>query len=124
MRDIHRMGWFRLALSLLLSAGAMPAKVRFIRDVKPILETHCVRCHGNGAAMKGLRMDTRERAWMAISKKHPEDSRIYLASRSRFMPPGDTKLSPGELDTLRMWILEGAKWPKGVVLEGKNPFLK
>ncbi len=109
---------------LALPAAPAAAKVKFVRDVKPILENHCVRCHGNGAAMRGLRLDNRERAWMAIVKKQPEDSRVYLASRSKFMPPGDRKLTPTELETMRLWILEGAKWPKGVVLEGKNPFLK
>jgi len=114
----------RLAAFLLFPLIGSAAKVNFLRDVKPILENHCVRCHGNGAAMKGLRLDHRERAWMAIVKKKPEDSRIYLASRSGFMPPGDRKLSKKELDTLRLWIVQGAKWPKDVVLEGINPFLK
>jgi uncharacterized membrane protein len=111
-------------VAFVLPAALSAAKVNFVRDVKPILENHCVRCHGNGAAMRGLRLDNRERAWMAIEKKNPENSRVYLASRSKFMPPGDRKLTAEELDTMRRWILQGAKWPKGVQLEGKNPFLK
>ncbi len=108
----------------LLPLPASGARVDFVRDVKPILENRCVRCHGGGTAARGLRLDRRERAWMAISKKNPEDSRIFMASKSGFMPPGDHKLSAAELETLRVWILRGAKWPKGIELEGRNPFLK
>ncbi|MEO8028680.1 MAG: c-type cytochrome domain-containing protein [Bryobacteraceae bacterium] len=114
----------RFVIQFLLIAQILSARVHFVRDVKPILENHCVRCHGSGSAMRGLRLDRRERAWMAIVKKKPEDSRIYLASKSGSMPPGDQKLTTKELRTLRQWILEGAKWPKGLELEGKNPFLK
>lgn len=118
------MRWMAATAVCFVPMASSGASVNFVRDVKPILENHCVRCHGNGAAMRGLRLDQRERAWMAITKKKPDDSRIYLASKSGFMPPGDKKLSSVELNTLRLWILKGAKWPKGVELEGKNPFLK
>jgi mono/diheme cytochrome c family protein len=112
----------RLLVAGLLLTGALQAKVNFVREVKPILETHCVRCHGPEGAMKGLRLDKAERALMAVVKKNPAESRLYTAAKSGFMPPGATKLTPAELDTLRRWILEGAKWPKGLELEGKNPF--
>ncbi len=99
------------------------AKVKFLRDVKPILENHCVRCHGEAGAMKGLRVDKKERAMLAIVAKKPEESRVYLAAKSGFMPPGQKKLSPVELEMLRRWIAEGAKWPKSIELVGKNPFV-
>ena len=108
---------------ILASAAAAIAKVKFLRDVKPILENHCVRCHGDSGAMKGLRVDKKERAMMAIVAKKPGESRVYLAAKTGFMPPGEKKLSPAELETLRRWIAEGAKWPKGVELVGKNPFV-
>ena len=110
-----------LTAAILCAAPAI-AKVKFLRDVKPILENHCVRCHGDSGAMKGLRVDKKERAMMAIVAKKPDESRVYLAAKTGFMPPGQKKLSPAELETLRRWIAEGAKWPKGVELVGKNPF--
>jgi mono/diheme cytochrome c family protein len=111
-----------LTAAILASAAPAIAKVKFLRDVKPILENHCVRCHGDSGAMKGLRVDKKERAMMAIVAKKPGESRVYLAAKAGFMPPGQKKLSPEELETLRRWIAEGAKWPKGVELVGKNPF--
>jgi mono/diheme cytochrome c family protein len=113
-----------LPLAAIAIALPLHARVNFLRDVKPILENHCVRCHGNDAAMKNLRLDRDYRAMRAIVPKKPEESRIYMAAKSGFMPPGPRKLSPEELETLRKWIREGAKWPKGAELEGKNPFIQ
>jgi len=72
--------------------------------------------------MRGLRLDRKERAMMAIVKKHPSDSPMFAAMQSGYMPPGGYKLSDSEIETIRRWIVEGARWPKGVELEGKNPF--
>ncbi len=114
----------RMRLAILLLAIPAFAKVNFIRDVKPIIELHCVRCHGGDRPMKNLRLDTRERAMRSIVRGKPEDSAFYLAIKTSFMPPGADKVSPAELETLRRWIAEGARWPKNVALEAKNPFLK
>ncbi len=100
------------------------AKVNFMRDVKPILELHCVRCHGADRAMKNLRLDGRERAMRAIVAGKPEESVLYLSIKTSFMPPGADKISASELETLRRWIAEGARWPKNAQLEPKNPFVK
>jgi len=108
-----------------VSAGVMPleARVDFVREVKPILENHCVRCHGPNGAMRGIRLDKRERAWMIVEKKKPEDSVLYMVSKAGIMPPGKDKVTSAELEVLRKWIAEGARWPKGLQLIGKNPFL-
>ncbi|HTS75889.1 MAG TPA: c-type cytochrome domain-containing protein [Bryobacteraceae bacterium] len=111
-----------LALALAL-AGPVFARVNFVRDVKPILELYCVRCHGPEAAMKNLRLNRRERAMLVIVPHKPEESRLYLAAKSGFMPPGERKLSLAQLEILRRWIAEGARWPKNVELTPKNPFL-
>ena len=98
-------------------------RVDFRKEVKPILERHCVRCHGEDRPSRGLRLHTKERALMALVKKKPDESRIYNAAKSGFMPPGPNKLSADELATLRKWIQQGAKWPDGLELRGINPFV-
>lgn len=105
--------WFSLPLL---------AKVDFVRDVQPILELRCVRCHNTTSAMKHVRLDRRDRAMLVIVPKKPEDSRLFLAARSGYMPPGGPPLSAAELETLRKWIAEGARWPKKVELTARNPF--
>jgi len=113
-----------MRFAILVLALPAFAKVNFSRQVKPILELHCVRCHGGDRAMKNLRLDQRERALRAVVTRKPEESVLYLAIKSGFMPPGADKVSADELETLRRWIAEGARWPKNMVLEGKNPFVK
>ncbi|MBZ5608873.1 MAG: c-type cytochrome [Acidobacteriia bacterium] len=117
----------RLTLFAVLSlAGAAPvqtAKVNFVRDVKPILENNCVRCHGPDAAMRGIRLDRKERALMTVIPRKPDDSLLYNIAKIGAMPPGPKKLSPAELESLRQWIAQGARWPNGVELVGKNPFV-
>jgi len=111
------------SLFLITSAAPLQARVNFVRDVKPILEDNCVRCHGPDAAMRGIRLDKKERALLAVVKKKPDDSLLYNVAKIGSMPPGPKKLTPGELETLRKWIAEGARWPKGLELVGKNPFV-
>ncbi len=113
----------RIALLALLAAAGLSARVNFVRDVKPILENYCVRCHGDDRAARGVRLDRKERAMMSLVKKRPEDSVVYTVVKVGVMPPGDRKVSPAEVEILRKWIAEGAKWPDGVELVGKNPFV-
>src|SRR5271167_2923190 len=96
----------KIAGELLLGFGAFPlmAKVDFVREVKPILELRCVRCHDSTTAMKHLRLDRRDRAMLVIVPKRPNDSRLLLAADSGYMPPGGPRLSAVELKTLRSWI--------------------
>jgi mono/diheme cytochrome c family protein len=105
-----------------MAATPLAARVNFVRDVKPILENHCVRCHGSDVAMRGIRLHRRERAVLVIVRKKPDDSLLYTIAKAGVMPPGPKKLTPAELEILRQWIAEGARWPNGVELVGKNPF--
>jgi len=102
---------------LALAPVVVQARVNFKRDVRPILATHCVRCHGAKLAAKGLRLHTKQRAMMAIEPRNPDNSRAYLAAKTGYMPPTARKLTDRELDVFRRWILEGAKWPKNLEIE-------
>ncbi len=112
-----------LVLLALTTAEPAAARVNFVRDVKPILENHCVRCHGSEIAMKRVRLDHKPRAMLVVVKKKPDDSLLYTTAKVGIMPPGPKKLSAPELEMLRKWIAEGARWPDGVELVGKNPFV-
>jgi hypothetical protein len=70
--------------------------------------------------MRGVRLDRKDRAMMQIVKKKPGDSPLYNISKAGIMPPGGKKLTPAEIETLRKWIAEGARWPNGAELVGRN----
>ncbi len=89
----------------------------FASDIAPLLETHCVVCHGQAG---GLALDDYS-AVMAggddgpvVVPGDPEASELYLTitGRSRpAMPPGGPPLSPGDTDLIRAWIEAGAPGP-------------
>jgi hypothetical protein len=102
-------------------------KVDFNRDVLPILSEHCFRCHGpdSGSVAAGLRLDMFETAtadrggFKAVDPGKPESSRILARAGAKDeamrMPPmasGMAPLSREQLETLRLWILDGAKYKK------------
>ena len=117
-----RLSAYLVAFTLPLVSLPLMARVDFVREVKPILEIRCVRCHGAETAMKHLRLHRKDRAMMVIVPKRPEESQLFLAARSGAMPPGGPKLPAAELETLRKWIAEGAHWPKNVELVARKPF--
>ena len=47
------------ATAVLLAAQTPAGKIDFGRDVQPILQQHCVSCHGPELQMNGLRLDRR-----------------------------------------------------------------
>jgi len=99
--------------------------IEFNRDIRPILSDKCYRCHGSDATAKGipLRLDSETAATAdlgdnkhAIVPGNPESSqlvrRITAKDQAVRMPPAYSglKLTEGEIETLRAWIAQGAKW--------------
>jgi Protein of unknown function (DUF1553)/Protein of unknown function (DUF1549)/Planctomycete cytochrome C len=100
--------------------------VRFGSDVLPILSTNCFACHGPDEKNRqaGLRLDVEEaakakrRSGFPIVPGQPEKSliiaRLTSADPDLVMPPPSAhrKVTPDQIETLRRWIAEGAKWGK------------
>ncbi|QDT37865.1 DUF1553 domain-containing protein [Stratiformator vulcanicus] len=106
------------------SGSAVP-KVEFNRDIRPILSDNCFACHGPDAhAREGeLRLDLeagafddREGSGAVITRFRPDESSLYerIVSDDEFlvMPPPDSEksLTKQEVDLIRRWIEEGARW--------------
>jgi mono/diheme cytochrome c family protein len=103
-----------------------PATVEFNRDIRPILADNCYACHGPDKNQRkaGLRLDTEEGAFAdrdgsrAIVPGKPQESelwrRISAADEKQRMPPAKfgKKLSQRQIDLVRQWIEQGAKWQK------------
>src|SRR5690242_19644327 len=88
-----------VAITLLFSACAAHAEVRFNRDIRPIMAETCFRCHGPDKAsrMAGMRLDLRDEATkptqsgaIPIVPGDPDKSAIVqrvFATGARVMPP-------------------------------------
>ena len=105
--------------------------VEFDNNVRPLLELHCIKCHGADKQKGGLQLDTLGQALKggesgtALAKGDPAKSllieRISLeANHDDIMPPKGDPLKPAEIEILRQWITDGAAWPSGVTLRAKS----
>ena len=87
----------------------------YARDVEPIFQRTCIRCHGPERADKGLRLDSYQRIMAGDSYGTvliPGDSSLSaIVSILQYgtMPHGGSKLPPEEIDTISRWIDAGAK---------------
>jgi hypothetical protein len=105
------------------SSGA--DKVRFNRDVRPILSDACFHCHGPDEKERkgGLRLDVRTEALKpaksgasALVPGKPEQSeminRISSKDADEVMPPNKLHkdLTAAQKETLRNWVLQGAEY--------------
>lgn len=103
-------------------AGAVPDRIEFNRDVRPILSDKCFACHGPDANKRQaeLRLDEEtalkdaERRIVVVGKPSESEliSRITHSDPELKMPPGTTgkSLSDEEVTILRRWIEQGAGW--------------
>ena len=105
-------------LSLFL---VLPVLARdYVVDVAPILERHCLKCHGPKKQKAGLRLDLRATAMRGSSNgpvilpgKSGESLLIQkvTADGEERMPQKGEGLSVAEIATLARWIDAGAPWP-------------
>ncbi len=115
-----------LTMSALLPnrGQAADAPPSFSRDILPILSDNCFQCHGPDAKAReaDLRLDHEE---SALRKEKPvivrgksSDSellkRIHSTDPDAVMPPPKSgrKLTPEQIELLKRWIDDGAKWGK------------
>lgn len=97
-------------------------QIDFASDIKPIIETSCVRCHGPEKPKSGFRLDNREAALKGgkegvdiVPGKSAESPLIHYVARlvpDMEMPPegkGDP-LTSAQVGLLRAWIDQGVQW--------------
>ncbi len=113
-------------IAFLLTWPGLAATVEFNRDIRPILSDKCYTCHGPDKANRKslLRFDNEAGAMadlgghFAIVPGDPAKSemvrRITAENKALRMPPvySGVKLSDREIELIRDWIAQGAKWEK------------
>ena len=107
----------------LVSAG--PNAVDFVRDIQPIFENACYRCHDGAKHKGGLRLDSKATAFIggdsgepSLVRHDPDHSKIIQLVRgddpNSVMPPRGDRLTPRQINLLSRWVAQGATWPDGV----------
>lgn len=111
-----------LALQLALIAHVQPAlpvdgEQLFRERVAPILEAHCLRCHGDGQQKGDLSFAGPELPADLVVPGDPDGSLLLevVSGVEPQMPQKAQPLSEGDVLALRDWIAAGAPWVPGVV---------
>jgi len=106
---------------------ASAAKIDFDRDVRPILASHCVGCHGPSKQKGGFRLDDRKalleggNGGAAVVVGKSADSRLVHAvagvgTDAKMPPEKNPPLTTAQVGVLRAWIDGGAPWSGGPVV--------
>lgn len=108
--------WVVLSLATTSFTQLVAQEVDFNRDVRPLLNAHCVACHGGVKQAGEISFVYRDQAMTTIESGKPDDSALFQRVTStddeERMPPAEhgRRLNDQELSILRRWIEQGAKW--------------
>ncbi|MCX6870285.1 MAG: hypothetical protein NTY84_06605, partial [Verrucomicrobia bacterium] len=123
-----------VAITTTLTAGLIlnaADPVDFKKQVRPILEVNCLKCHGTEKPKADLVMVTRADTikggehGTALVPGDPAKSKIYTTTtlpdgHDDLMPPKGERLSAQQQETLKTWIQDGAAWPEAIRLSQKQ----
>jgi hypothetical protein len=111
----------KLLLSVLFVPSVLLA-VDFDSEIRPLLQKHCIECHGEKKQKGELRLDAKVHAFKgghdgsAIlagkADASPLFQRITSTDEDERMPPKGDPLTPAQISLIREWINAGAKWPE------------
>ena len=110
-----------LLLAAFLTRHRSDDEVHFSRDIRPILNQNCMPCHGGVRQKNGVSFLFREEAVgtgksgkRTIVPGKPDQSeliaRVTSSDPEARMPYHAPPLSRPQIDLLRRWIKQGAKW--------------
>jgi mono/diheme cytochrome c family protein len=102
------------------------AKVDFVKDIEPLFQQSCIKCHGPEKQKGDLRLDSKTAAMKGgkdgavIVAGQADKSDLYrrvtlAAGSDDIMPSKGDPLTKAQTDLIRDWINQGAVWPEGVV---------
>ena len=119
--------YFVLFFVATASYGAEP--VSFSKQILPILEARCWKCHGSSIKLGKLDLRTRESSITggehgpSLVPGKAESSAIYrrVAGLEKPAMPMDGKLSESEAALLKTWIDSGAVWDSTVTVTQAQP---
>jgi mono/diheme cytochrome c family protein len=90
------------------------AAVSFAKDVLPIFEQRCMKCHGGEKTEEGLSLKTHATVMKGsnngpvIKPGNPNDSELVKQIVSGDMPKRAARLSDAEIKTISDWVKAGA----------------
>ena len=106
-------------------AGCGPKQVSYNKEVQPVLNAHCVKCHGGEKMRAKISLVSYEAVMNArsitdqgtiVTAGNAATSRLYVlcaTEQAQYRMPPDTfhlaPVAPEELGAIGRWIMQGAK---------------
>ena len=107
---------------MFLAAAVTATAADFEKEIRPLLQKHCIECHGEKKQKGELRLDAKSFALKGghdgpvlvagDAAKSPLFQRITSSDADERMPPKGDPLSAAQIATVRAWIESGAAWPE------------
>ncbi len=108
------------------------------KDVKPVLEARCFKCHGAEKQKSGLRLDVKESALKGGESGEPAIvpgnalkshllKLVMSNDPAEVMPPKGERMTMAEVELIKRWVEEGAHWnsvssaPKVEITQAEAP---
>lgn len=128
--------WFlALASALAVDADKLPPpaahQVDFTKEIQPLFELTCIKCHAKGKDKGGFSLETRAafmkggdsgvEAVLGKSAESPIVEMVAGIDPDNTMPKKGTKWTPEQVGLLRAWIDQGAAWPETVTFARPAP---
>ena len=122
---------FLLYAAVFATLGQLQAraqsKVDFTKDIQPIFEQTCIKCHGREKQKGKLRLDSKEatlkggKDGVAIVPGDAAKGELYKRitlpkGHDDIMPNEGEPLTKAQTDLIKDWINQGANWPDNLVL--------
>ncbi len=109
------------ATCILSACGPEIEQIDYSKQVKPILNKHCISCHGGVNQNGGFGLLTREQALADTESEQPAIvpgdghgsemiKRLLTSDLELRMPLDEDPLSPEDIGILSRWIDEGVAW--------------
>ncbi|MDB6041410.1 MAG: hypothetical protein JWM99_5251 [Verrucomicrobiales bacterium] len=119
------MAWAKLTPEQIKSLPAPASEPAvFSRDIKPIFEASCIKCHGKGKNKGGFALDTKETFLKGgdsgpavIVGNSAESYLVELVSGidpDNTMPQKGSKLTARQVSLVRAWIDQGLSWDANI----------
>lgn len=99
-------------------------EIDFGRDIAPILDSKCVKCHGKGKKKGGFNLDSRKNILQeadsgpAIQLGNSAESHLVQlvagVDPDNVMPQKGSRLTEKEVGLIRAWIDRGLPWEEGI----------
>jgi hypothetical protein len=109
---------YRIASIAALCAFALNGAERtvsFSGEVQPILQGACWKCHGAGTQLGRLDLTSKSSARRVVVPGDAAKSRLYrmVAGLEKPAMPMGGSLTAQQVETIRLWIAQGAVWDGG-----------